>query len=272
MPTALITGGSRGLGFAFANRLACDGYDLIIVARDHHQLRRAASDLQARHGVPVEVLPADLTDPAAVRVVEQRLADAARPIEILINNAGVHAAGEFPSLRRDDLQREIDLNITAVLRLTHAALPGMLARGRGAVINVASFAGYLAPRGNADGATKAWVLNFTDTVAAAAWPHGVRVVALCAGRLEGDAGGLRRPGLPLVLDRTRVVDTCLTDLRRGRSLSVPGWPYCIVVTYREAARCTLRVLARLTGHSRHQRPQGTKPRGVSGSYPSSGPP
>ena len=255
MPTALITGGSRGLGSAFANRLAADGYDLVVVARDHDQLRRAALDLRARYGIAVEVLPADLTDPVARRVVEQRLADARQPIELLVNNAGVHAADEFASARRDDLQREIDLNVTAVLHLTHAVLPGMLTRGRGAVINVASFAGYLSPRGSAYGSTKAWVLNFTDTIAASTKPHGVRIVALCPGRLGRSSGSVLLLGTPLRLNRAWVVDTCLADLQRGRTLSVPGWPYRVVVDYLEGARRTLRLLARLIGHGRDQRSQ-----------------
>lgn len=259
MPTALITGGSRGLGAAFANRLAADGYDLVVVARDHDQLQHAAADLRARHGVTVEVLPADLTDAAARRVVEQRLADAHRPIELLVNNAGVHAAGEFASARRDALQREIDLNVTAVLHLTHAVLPGMLARGHGDVVNVASFAGYLSPRGSAYGSTKAWVLNFTDTIAASARPHGVRVLALCAGRLGQEPANSRRFGSPLRLDPARVVDTCVADLQRGRTLSVPGWPYRIVVDHLEGPRRSLRLLARLIGHSRDQRPQPPAP-------------
>lgn len=135
------------------------------------------------------------------------------PVDLLVNNGGMEVYAEFADAAPQALQAELDLNINAVSALTRAALPAMIDRGRGAVVNVASFAGYLPARGSAYGATKAWVLAFTDTVAASLAGTGVSTIALCAGRLRAPG----RPGpsrSPLWLDTDRVVDECLADLRR----------------------------------------------------------
>ncbi|MFC5993244.1 SDR family NAD(P)-dependent oxidoreductase [Pseudonocardia hispaniensis] len=263
MTTALITGASEGLGAAFARRLAADGHDLVLVARDRGRLEAVAGELRAAHGVRVDVLPADLTVPSARARVERRLAaPTAAPIDLLVNNAGVEAADEFAAAPMADLQAEIDLNVTAVLRLTRAALPGMLARDRGSVINVASFAGYLPARGSAYGASKAWVLNFTDTLAASVAGTGVRAIALCAGRLRtARKEQVHSPGSPLWIEPVDAVDTCLRDLHRGRRLSTPGWLYRLLVAILEGPRRSLRLLARLAGRGREQQPPTPRPMG-----------
>jgi short-subunit dehydrogenase len=253
MPTALVTGASRGLGAAFAARLARDGHDLVLVARDRSGLERVAASARAC-GVGVEVIAADLTVEQDLVAVQDRLGDRSRPVDLLVNNAGVKRGGEFAVADPVDLQAEIDTNITAVMRLTRAALPGMTERGRGGVINVASFAGYLAGRGDAYSATKAWVLAFSDTIAASLAGTGVRMVALCASRMShrmhpapAEAPG---PGL----EPEAVVDACLADLARGRTVCVPGWRYRAVVDVLELPRRTLRTLARLAGRGREQAP------------------
>ncbi|WP_433559901.1 SDR family NAD(P)-dependent oxidoreductase [Pseudonocardia xinjiangensis] len=260
MPTALVTGGSAGLGAAFACRLAADGYDLVLVARDRHRLEQVAAAHRRDHGVSVEVLAADLTEPAGLVAVERRLTDGTRPVDLLVNNAGVESDGEFVDVDVHDLQEEIDLNVTAVLRLTRAVLPAMIRRGDGAVVNVASFAGYLAASGSAYGATKAWVLAFTDTVAATLPGTGVQVIALCPGRLRSDEPGHVKQGRSaLWLDPQMAVDRCLADLARGRTLSTPGLVYRAVVATLELPKRTLRSMARLVGRGREQRrvPRGT---------------
>jgi uncharacterized protein len=255
MPTALVTGGSAGLGAAFAHRLATAGYDLVLVARDRHRLEQVAASHRRNHGVSVEVLAADLTEPAALVAVERRLADATRPVDILVNNAGVESEGEFVDVDVRDLQVEIDLNVTAVLRLTRAALPAMIKRGNGSVVNVGSFAGYLSARGSAYGATKSWVLAFTDTVAATLPGTGVNVIALCPGRLRSDKPGHTKQGRSaLWLEPEKAVDRCLADLARGKSLSTPGLLYRTVVATLELPKRTLRSMARLVGRGREQRP------------------
>jgi short-subunit dehydrogenase len=253
MPTALVTGASRGLGAAFAHRLACDGFDLVLVARDSVGLQRVAGDA-ARLGVEVEVLTADLSDPVDRGGVESRLADSQRPVDLLVNNASFECGVDFRIADPGSLQTEIDVNVSAVMVLTHAVLPGMVERGRGSVVNVASFAGYLSASGSAHSATKAWMLAFTDTVEASLAGTGVRMIALVPGRLRtGKHRDLEPAGTSIMwLEPDAVVDVCLADLARGRTVSAPGLLYGVVVRTLESPRRTLRGLARLAGHRRGQ--------------------
>jgi uncharacterized protein len=251
MPTALVTGASRGLGAVFASRLARDGHDLVLVARDQLGLERVAASARA-HGVAVEVL-ADLSGERGLRAAQRRLADRSRPVDLLVNNAGYEGDGQFAVADPMELQAEIYTNITAVMRLTRAAVPGMTERGRGGVINVASFAGYLAGPGNAYAASKAWVLTFTDTVSASLAGTGVGMIALVAGCMRTGKHPVPEGASPATwLDPEAVVDTCLADLARGRTLSVPGWRYRAVVDALELPRRALRALARLAGRGREQ--------------------
>jgi uncharacterized protein len=255
MAIALITGGSTGLGAAFARRLAADGHDLVLVARGEERLEEIACALRAAHGVRVETLPADLAVAGGRELVEQRLADGAVPVDVLVNNAAVVVRELFDEAPVDALQEELDVNVTAVLRLTRAVLPGMIARGRGAVVNVASFAGYLSPAGSSYAAGKAWVLSFTDTVAASLVGTGVRVMVVVPGPVR--TGHHERNGLPpgrsrMWLEPEVVVDRCLADLARGRAVSVPGAVYRAVAGVLELPRTVLRGLSRLARRNRER--------------------
>ncbi|MFE9256677.1 SDR family NAD(P)-dependent oxidoreductase [Streptomyces sp. NPDC006879] len=232
MPTALITGATSGIGAAFAHRLAAKGVHLVLVARDAERLASTADTLRTCFGVSVEVLAADLLVPEQCRTVEERLAARGEhghpPVDILVNNAGFGLPAPFPHSPVEDEERLLDLLVRVPLRLTHAAVPGLRARGRGAVLNVSSVAGLL-PTGTY-GAAKAWVTAFSESLRVDLAPHGVRVLAVVPGftrtefqqRAGMDVSALRDS---VWLDPDDVAAGALRDLAKGRPLSVTGWRY-----------------------------------------------
>lgn len=164
-PRALVTGASSGIGEATAQLLAAEGSDLVVVARDTDRLGRLAGELSDRHGVVVEVLGADLGDPAGRSSVEERLRDPDAPIDLLVNNAGFGTNGRFVDLPVAAEEQQVQVNVVAVQRLTSAALGPMVERGHGHVLNVASIGAlYPVPGSATYAATKAFVCSFSDAV------------------------------------------------------------------------------------------------------------
>lgn len=232
--TALVTGATAGIGREFAEQLAARGTDLVVVARDRERLQQVADQLRDRHGVRVEVLPADLARPEERLRVETRLRDRERVVDLLVNNAGFGLKGRFLDNDVEQEQAMIDVMVTAVMRLTHAALGGMVERGHGGVVNVSSVAAFL-PRGTYS-AAKAWVNGFGEWAAHEYRPSGVTVTTLCPGftRTEFHArmevGRDSAPGF-LWLDASRLVRRALADHAAGRVFSVPGPHYRAVVAF-----------------------------------------
>ena len=222
--TALVTGASSGIGREIARQLAAEGTDLVVVARDTARLEALAAEL----AVAVEVLVADLADPAQVATVEARVADAARPVDLVVNNAGFGTYGDLATLDVDGETREIAVNVVAVVRLTHAALGGMLARGRGAVLNISSVAGLQATPGNATyGATKAFVASFGEAVAGELAGTGVSLTTVLPGftRTEfAERAGIGGRKIPEAARQSAsdVAAAAIAATRAGRPWLVPG--------------------------------------------------
>jgi short-subunit dehydrogenase len=224
---AAVTGASTGIGAAFCERLAREGYDLWLVARRKARLEALARRLRAEHGIRAEAVAADLTDPAALRALEARLARDPR-LALLVNDAGMGDVGAFAGADPAVAEAEIRLNALAVVRLTHAALRGMRRRRRGAVINVSSTAAFQPfPYAAIYGATKAFLNSFTEALHAELRGSGVRVQCLCPGLTHTEifaragADVSRLPGF-LFMEPEAVVAESLAALERGRVVCVPG--------------------------------------------------
>ncbi len=265
MTTSLITGATAGIGHAFARALAARGDDLVIVARDGPRLNQVAAELRATCGVQVEVLVADLSDRAQLERVAQRLRDpvtasaqGGSPVDLLVNNAGFavpgpliveadQPAGEHQRSIRAQEQM-LDVLVRAVMVLTHAALPGMVARGHGRVINVSSVAGFLTA--GPYSAAKAWVTTFTLSLANELGGTGVTATALCPGYVRTEFHqrmGAERSGPSWAwLDADRVAMQAIADAQRGRQISVPSRRYTVAATL--ARHLPLTVSAIVSGH------------------------
>ncbi len=233
MSTALVTGASAGIGRAFCERLAAEGSDLVVVARDRARLEALGRELEARHGVTVEVLVADLARRDQVEEVCRRLADTDRPVELLVNNAGFGFRAAFLDNEIGQEESGVDVMVRAVLLTCHAAARAMRERGHGRIVNVSSVASFMS--NGTYSAAKAYVTVFSEALASELAGTGVTVTAVCPGftRTEfHDRARMRISSLPawLWLDADAVVQDALSDSAAGKVISVPGAQWKVVTT------------------------------------------
>ena len=235
----LITGASSGIGAVYADRFARRGHDLVLVARDEARLNALADRLRAETGVSVEVLRADLTDPADLARVETLARDDAR-IDVLVNNAGASLPGAFLDQSVDDVGKLLALNVTALTRLANAVAPRFASRGEGAIVNIGSVVG-LAPEFGLSvyGATKAFVLFLSQGLHLELGPKGVYVQAVLpsATRTEiWEKSGRDVNDLPAVMETEELVDAALVGFDRREPVTIPPLPDADQWSALEAAR------------------------------------
>ncbi|MEX2253940.1 MAG: SDR family oxidoreductase [Acidimicrobiia bacterium] len=227
-PVAVVTGASSGIGASFARVLAARGHELVLVARNESRLADLATELEREHSTKTEVLGADLERDAGVARVAARLGDDARPVELLVNNAGFGTSGPFHTLPVEQERSEIRLNVVALVELTHAALGPMVQRGHGGVINVSSVGAYQpTPLSATYGATKAFVSNFTNAIHEELRGTGVKAMVLAPGFTHTEfhvRAGITSKGMPEFLWQSadEVAEVAMRAYDRGRAVCVPG--------------------------------------------------
>jgi len=233
--TALITGASSGLGAEFSRQLAARGWDLILTARRQDRLQQLAQELQSQHPISVTTLVADLADPAGLQAVSDHI-HALPALDLLINNAGFGTHGRFFEVEPHKNAAMLQVHINASVLLSHAALPGMIARHQGHIINVSSMAGLIPIRSVLYGTTKAFLVNFSEALQAELHGTGVKVQALCPGFTytefhdTPEYTGFNRRKIPRILWLTsqQVVDESLEHMNRRSVVCIPGFQYKII--------------------------------------------
>ena len=234
MATALITGATSGIGASFADLLASERFDLILVARDLARLESKAYELRTKYSINVDILPADLSQINQVAVVEARLKDLTKPVEILVNNAGYGINKSFLVSEGDAEIALLDVLVTAPMKLMHAVLPGMKVRNHGIIINVSSVAGWIAA--GSYSAAKSYITVLSESLHTELQATGVKVHVLCPGftRTEFHHRGKMRMNLVpafMWLDADRVVREAWQSAQKGEVISVPGWQYKVLSTF-----------------------------------------
>ena len=231
MATALVTGATAGIGASYANLLAKEGFDLILVARDLPRLNQVAKELSKRFGVKTQCIKADLTKPSQLARVEKRVADLKKPIDVLVNNAGFGIKDGFTVSNLDKEQELLDVLVNAPMRLTHAVLPVMVKRNTGIIVNVSSVASFIA--GGTYSAAKSYLTVFSESLHTELRGTNVKISALCPGftRTEFHSRGrMKMTALPkfMWLDSDKLVSKSWKHANANRAISIPGWQYKIL--------------------------------------------
>jgi len=223
---ALVTGASSGIGECFARALAARGRSLVLVARSREKLEALAAELRAVHAISADAIPSDLSLPGAAQSLARELANRQLSIDLLINNAGFGARGEFWKLPLERQTEMLRLNVAALIELIHHLVPSMIERRRGGVINVSSMTGFQpVPYAALYAASKAFVTSFSMGLREELRPYGIPVVTLCPGGTRtnfvviGESGRRKFPGRPQAPEE--VVEVALGALARGGGLAVP---------------------------------------------------
>ena len=228
MSTALVTGPTSGLGRGFAEALAAEGHDLVLVSRDTTRLAELAAFLTKEHGVAVEVLPADLSDVDQYGHIEDRLRDRDQPVEILVNNAGMGLNQAFVGGNLASEQDLLNVLVAAPMRFSHAVAPVMVENGSGAIINVSSVASWITA--GTYSAAKAYLTTFTEGLSQELSGTGVTATAVCPGFIRTEfheRAEMDVSGMPVFMWLTveDVVRQALKDVDKGRPISVTGPQY-----------------------------------------------
>ncbi len=229
----LVTGASAGIGEAFARLYARNGHDLVLTARRAERLETLAEELRERHGADVQIIPADLAEPGAVDQIIAAIEARGRDVDVLINNAGYGLPGAYAETTWSDQQAFLQVLLTSVCEMTHKLLPGMLSRGYGRIVNVASLAGLIPgmPGATLYGPTKAFLVRFSQALGVETLGTGVHVTALCPGFTYSefhDANGTRANmgGIPkwMWLDSDTVAELGYRAVEAGQAVRVTGAP------------------------------------------------
>jgi short-subunit dehydrogenase len=236
--TALVTGASSGIGKAFAELLAAKGYGLVLTARRGDRLDALAAELRNKYQVPTQTIVADLAQPDAPQSIVRELASRNVSIDFLVNNAGYGVPGSYVNVPWPDHERFMQVMVTAVLDLTYRLLPGMIERGWGRIVNIASVAGMVpSPAGHTlYGASKSFLIRFSEALSSENGPKGVNVTAVCPGFTWSefhDVTGTRdkmnnMPGM-LWLKADDVVREGYDAVMKGHSVVVNGGIYRFLV-------------------------------------------
>ena len=233
MNTTLITGSSTGIGAAFARKLATLGRNVLLVARSEDKLITLCNELGRISGVRAQYFALDLTQPDAGAQLFEETEKRQLEIDMLINNAGFGSMGDFANLDLANELKMIDLNVKSLVELTHLFLVPMRERKQGAIINVASTAGFQSvPFMATYAATKAFVLSFSEALWEENRKHGVHVMALCPGVTETnffEASHMDRPPMRTIQSPEAVVDAALRGLARRKSSVVSGWTNLLMI-------------------------------------------